>query len=38
VIELLAFIAVDYAGGSADTIGKECHECLKDSVKDSSVQ
>ena len=28
VIELLAFIAVDYAGGSADTIGKECHEWM----------
>ena len=28
VIELLAVIAVDYAGGSADTIGKECHEWM----------
>ncbi len=28
VIGLLASIAVDYAGGSAGTIGKECHEWM----------
>jgi hypothetical protein len=37
VIGLLASIVADYAGGSADTIAKECHEWMAASAATISI-